>query len=130
MRPQNGYKNHDAQKISQYTQRQQMDKMNARQKRGTGKQRKRARSPTPPPAEERAKSPTPTPAEERANSPTPPLSAAERSPSLIDEPESPGPDAHHRPTVDKGKGKSRAADKQTEKKQRKTFTLASLDIHT
>ena len=121
MRPQNGYKNHDAQK---------MLKMNARQKRGTGKQRKRARSPTPPPAEERAKSPTPTPAEERANSPSPPLSAAERSPSLIDEPESPGPDAQHRPTVDKGKGKSRAADKQTEKKQRKTFTLASLDIHT
>lgn len=127
MRPQNGYKNHDAQKISQYTQRQQMDKMNTRQKRGTRKQRKRARSPTPPPAEERAKSPTPPPAEERANSPTPPLSAAERSPSLTDKPESPGPDAHHRPTVDKGKGKkgkSRAADKQTEKKQRKTFTLA------
>lgn len=47
LRPQNGYKNHDAQKISQYTQRQQMDKMNARQKRGTRKQRKRARSPTP-----------------------------------------------------------------------------------
>ena len=121
LRPQNGYKNHDAQK---------MLKMNARQKRGTGKQRKRARSPTPPPAEERAKSPTPPPVEERANSPSPPLSAAERSPSLIDEPESPGPDAQHRPTVDKGKGKSRAADKQTEKKRRKTFTLASLDIHT